>query len=624
MKTAIGSLALLIGLIGCTLAGDRTQNTASSSPKAHVTDATSQSSNSAMALAETERLYAFFEDVYESELMQSPIALTYQGRRERYGEWDDVSSQARDATYAARQMAYKRMRSEFELETLTPDGQLSWLLFEYATDQERRLHAFRNHSYVFNQMFGQQSAVPAFLINQHRVLSVPDAEAYISRIEGVRAYLGQHLANAQERALIGIRPPRFVYDYVISDVHNVVTGAPFDKGPNDSPIFADFKSKISALDITEAEKADLIARGQNALITSVLPAYEELAAWLIADKTRASDDDGAWRLPAGDSYYSAQLRWHTTTDLSAAEIHDIGLAEVARIHDEMRTIMKTVDFQGNLTSFFEFMRVDDQFYFENTDAGREAYLTQATSLIDTMKDQIPDVFDTLPKADLVVKRVEPFREKSAGKAFYQRPAPDGSRPGTYYANLYDMDNMPSYQMEALAYHEGIPGHHMQLAIAQELQSIPKFRKFGSHTAYIEGWGLYSEYLPKEMGFYKDPYSDFGRLAMELWRAARLVVDTGLHDKRWTREQATQYLIDNTPNQENDCRKAIDRYIVMPGQATAYKIGMLEILRLREASKAALADKFELSAFHDVVLANGSVPLNILEQLVDDWTEEQSK
>jgi len=239
-------------------------------------------------------------------------------------------------------------------------------------------------------------------------------------------------------------------------------------------------------------------------------------------------------------------------------------------------------------------------------------------MIDVMKTKLPSVFNLIPKAKLEVKAVEAFREKSAGKAFYNRPAPDGSRPGVYYANLYDMNDMPIYQMEALAYHEGVPGHHMQLSISQELKGVPKFRKYGSMTAYTEGWGLYSEYLPKEMGFYEDPYSDFGRLAMEIWRAARLVVDTGLHHKKWTREEAIDYLVTNTPNPKGDCIKAIERYIVMPGQATAYKIGMIKILELRENAKTALGEKFDLAEYHDVVLASGPVPLNILEERVNEW------
>ena len=235
-----------------------------------------------------------------------------------------------------------------------------------------------------------------------------------------------------------------------------------------------------------------------------------------------------------------------------------------------------------------------------------------------MKTQLDSLFLVKPKADLVVKAVEPFREESAGKAFYQRPSMDGTRPGVYYANLHDMKDMPKYQMEALAYHEGIPGHHMQLAIAQELTGIPKFRKFGRYTAYSEGWGLYTELLPKEIGLYQDPYSDFGRLAMELWRACRLVVDTGLHAKKWTREQAIQYLADNTPNARSEAENAIERYIVMPSQATAYTIGMIKILQLRDKAKTALGEKFDIREFHDVVLKNGPVPLDVLESLVDDY------
>jgi len=336
------------------------------------------------------------------------------------------------------------------------------------------------------------------------------------------------------------------------------------------------------------------------------------------DKKSATREDGAWKLPDGDAYYKDRLFLMTTTDMTADDIHQLGLAEVARIHDEMRAIMSKTGFQGDLQAFFAFTRSDPQFFKPNTPEGKAEYLEEATQLINTMRDSLPGVFNTFPQAELDVRAVEAFREKSAGKAFYSRPAPDGSRPGIYYANLYDMNQMPVYQMEALAYHEGIPGHHMQLAISQELTGLPKFRKYGGFTAYTEGWGLYSEYLPREMGFYADPMSDYGRLAMELWRAARLVVDTGLHAKQWTREQAIEYLMTQTPNPEGDCIKAIERYIVMPGQATAYKIGMLKILELRANAKSRLGEKFDLRDFHDVILKDGPVPLAILEENVEMW------
>jgi uncharacterized protein (DUF885 family) len=277
-----------------------------------------------------------------------------------------------------------------------------------------------------------------------------------------------------------------------------------------------------------------------------------------------------------------------------------------------------VKFEGSLQTFFLFMRNDDQFYYTNTDEGRQRYMTEAKDFIDKMEAKLPEYFGLTPKARMVVKRVEAFREQSAGKAFYQSPSKDGSRPGTYYANLFDMRSMPTYQMEALAYHEGIPGHHMQRAIAQELEGIPEFQKYVTFTAYTEGWGLYTEELGKDMGFYADPYSDFGRLAMELWRACRLVVDTGLHEMQWSREKAIQYLIDNTPNPEADSVKAIERYIAMPGQATAYMIGKLKIMELRDRAQTELGDKFDYRDFHDTILKDGPVPLTVLEESVNKW------
>jgi len=302
--------------------------------------------------------------------------------------------------------------------------------------------------------------------------------------------------------------------------------------------------------------------------------------------------------------------------LSADEVHNIGLQEVERIHGAMRAIMEAVDFEGDLAAFFEFMRTDPQFYYPNTDEGRAAYLADATAAIDAMRLRLPEQFGLLPKAEMIVQRVEPFRERSAGKAFYNAPPADGSRPGIYYANLYDMSSMPTYQLEALAYHEGVPGHHMQRAIAIELDGLPEFQRYASFTAYTEGWALYAEELGKDMDMYSDEWSDFGRLAMELWRACRLVVDTGLHSKRWTRQQAIDYLVENTPNSQSDASKAIERYIAMPGQATAYLIGKLKIMELRERARTELGEQFDIRAFHDEVLKHGPVPLSMLEDIID--------
>ena len=583
-------------------------------------DASAAADPAAIA-AESQRLFDFFEQTFEAAVLRSPMRATYLGRREGYGAWDDVTD-----AYALKDLEIQRasvaeMHANFDFALLDAQSQLSWRLAEYTLAEAEAAYTYRNHRYIFDQMNGAQSDVPAFLINQHKVTTLADAEAYISRLNGVSAYLDGLITRSRAAAANGVRPPRFVYDFVLSDTRNVITGKPFN-GTTDSPLLEDFRSKVTALaannTIDSKTASDLVARAETALKTSVKPAYEAILAEMQAQARDAGTDDGVWRLPDGAAFYNQQLARNTTTEMSATEIHQLGLDEVARIQTEMRAIMTKTGFKGDLKAFFDFMRTDARFYKPNTPAGRAEYLAEATAAIDRMRGDLPKVFNTFPKAEMVVKAVEPFREKSAGKAFYSQPSMDGTRPGIYYANLYRMQDMPVYQLEALAFHEGIPGHHMQIAISQELTGIPQFRKFGDYTAFSEGWGLYTEFLPKEMGYYNDPYADFGRLAMEIWRAARLVVDTGLHDKKWTRAEAVQYLLDNTPNPEGDCRKAIDRYIVYPGQATAYKIGMLKIVALRERAKTALGDQFDIREFHDVVLKNGPVPLAILEENVDAW------
>lgn len=609
---ALGAVALSALVAAC---GERND----AAPPAPPPAAPAPSETADTGENETAALNAWFEEQWEKNLARSPMRQTFLGRKTDYDKWDDVSPEFEEESFRLQMEALEEMKSGFDFDALDPTAQLSWRLAEYNAEEAEKGWPFRNHWYHFSQFRGPHSSIPSFMANQHRVDSVEDAEAYIARLEGVRDYLGQHQTNAETQFDAGIYPPQWAYPQMIETSRNIISGAPFDDGA-DSVLYADLKKKVAALDIAEDARADLVARGEAALLESVKPAYESLIAMFETQAPQASNDDGAWKLPDGAAYYANNLRRMTTTDMSAAEIHELGLSEVERIHDEMGAIMTEVGFDGTLQAFFAYMREDPdgRFSYPNTDEGRERYLAEATAYIDDMRARLDELFYTKPKADLIVKRVEPFRERSAGKAFYQRPAPDGSRPGIYYANLYDMEAMPTYQMEALAYHEGIPGHHMQIAIAQELEGLPNFRKFSGYTAYSEGWGLYTELVPKEMGLYEDPYSDFGRLAMELWRAARLVVDSGLHDKRWTREEAIDYLIENTPNPESDCVKAIERYIAMPGQATAYKIGMLKILELRERAETALGDGFDVRAFHDVVLRDGFVPLAILEENVDAW------
>ena len=542
-------------------------------------------------------------------LAQSPEGKAYRGiRDEDYGKWNDPSDAAEERQFALLQDTLAAMRARYNPATLAPQQALSFRLFEAMAARRASLQPYRDYGYIFDQMNGAQSDLPAFLINTHRVANTAEAEAYVARIAGLGPLLDALTAQSRERAEQGVMPPKWVYPYVISDIENLLAAG------EDNAILTDLAEKVAKLDPVAADAADLQARAIDAWNSSAAPAYQRLLAEMQRQQTIAPTEDGVWRFKDGDKYYAALLKNYTTTDLTADEIHALGLKETARIHDEMRAIMKQVGFTGTLQEFFEYTRTDPRFFHTS----REAYLAEAEGHLARMTAKLPEFFKTLPTDPLVIKPVEAFREKSAGKAFYSRPAPDGSRPGTYYVNLYNLNDMSKNELEALAYHEGLPGHHLQLSIQTQLGDLPAFRRFGGVTAYSEGWGLYTEELGKDMGFYTDPYSDFGRLGMELWRAGRLVVDTGIHHKRWSREQAMAWLAENTPNPPGDIEKAIERYIVYPGQATAYMIGKLKIMELREKARAELGTKFDIREFHDTILTSGPVPLSIMEENVGQW------
>ena len=585
--------------------------------------ATSETISAAPIAAATEstRLAAFFQQSFDDDVANSPVWQSYLGIKDDYDKWDDMSDAATQVEIEkiTQRLAQAKL---FDTSLLSAQEQLSLEIYQQDIQRQLANDAFRHHTYVMHQFRAAHTFVPSFLINIHRISDISDADAYIQRLLGVDSMFDQVIDQLRIREKLGVYPPRWAYDQMIQASHNVISGTPFTESTTDSTIYADFVQKITALGLSNAEQSGYISELTAALTQSVQPAYEKLIAELMKQRLLSPEGDGVWRLPEGDKWYQNRLEWFTTTRLNAEEVHQIGIENVDRIHAEMRNIMQQVKFTGTLAEFFTFMRTDPQFYYPDSDQGRVDYMTDAKAYIDTMEAKIPEYFGLTPEARMVVKQVEAFREKSAGKAFYQSPAIDGSRPGIYYANLYDMSAMPTYQMEALAYHEGIPGHHMQRAITQELNGIPDFQKYASFTAYTEGWGLYTEELSKDMGFYQDPYSDFGRLAMELWRACRLVVDTGLHAKRWSRKEAIEYLVDNTPNARYDAVKAIERYIAMPGQATAYMIGKLKIMELRDKSRAALGDNFDIRGFHDEVLKDGPVPLSLLESKIDAWIAQQ--
>lgn len=577
---------------------------------------------------ETDRINAWFEQKFEEQLAFSPLQQTFLGRKS--GEIDDMSIAAQDRQMEWQRATVDEMRATFDYDKLSPEAQTSYDVAVYQLEQAEAALKFRNNMYVFNQMAGLHSLFPQLLIAFHPVTDADDVEMYINRIRESGRALRQLIDLSRRAAAEGVRPPRFAFDAVIDESTRIISGAPFDESGDDSAVWADLKADLGALveqkKLDQAQADAFLARAREALTGPFKEAYDELIAWQRADRENAPEQSfGVGALPNGAAYYNERLAASTTTNLTADEIHAIGLAEVARLRQEMEGIKAKVGFTGTLQEFFAELRDNKdnpRYYYPDTDEGREAYIRDATAAIDKIKAVLPQYFGLLPKADLVVKRVEPFREQPGAAQHYFPSTPDGSRPGVYYAHLSDMKAMPKHELEVIAYHEGLPGHHMQIAIAQELTGIPTFRRQAGVGAYSEGWGLYSEWLAREMpGTYEDPYSEFGRLGSEIWRAIRLVVDTGLHAKGWTEEQAVQYFLDNSATTEAQARSEIRRYLVIPGQATSYKIGMLRIQEMRRRAETELGDRFDIRAFHDTILGGGALPLTILDQRVDRWIAE---
>ena len=574
------------------------------------------------APSETERLIGWFEERYEEELQQSPIQLMFVGRKDRYDEVDDFSEEAEDRQLEWRRRTVEEMEREFDYAKLTPEAQVSYDIWKYQYENAAKNAEFRGNDYVFNDMFGPHVLVPTLMASFHRVDTRADMDAYVTRLREFGRGMNQLIDRAQKYASNGVRPPRFAYEGVIEQANDVMSGAPFDDG-EPSSLQADAYRKIDALVESgeiPAEDADAFRSSvDTALVEQLEPAYRRLTGWFADDMANADGEaQGVSALPDGEAYYNRQLASFTTTSLTADEIHRLGLAEVARLRADMDEVRRQVDFEGDLQQFFEFIREDEQFFFPNDDAGRQAYMDEVEAHLAFINERLPEYFGLLPKAELIVKRVEPYREQDGAAQHYFPGTPDGSRPGIYYMHLSDMKAMPIPQLEVIAYHEGNPGHHMQNSIALELEDTPTFRTQANFGAYGEGWGLYAELLAKEMGAYQDPYSEFGRLSSEMWRALRLVVDTGLHSKGWTQQQAVDFMLENSAEPLASVESEVRRYIVLAGQATSYKIGMIKILELREKAERELGDAFDIRAFHDTVLGGGAMPLSILERRVDNW------
>ncbi|WP_394176195.1 DUF885 domain-containing protein [Thalassotalea litorea] len=576
-------------------------------------------------ISESERLNLWFEDKYEQQLQMSPLLLTRIGRKDQYDQVDDFSLQAMDAQLSWYANTVDELKTHFDYEALTPEAQISYDIWVYQFQLARDRRLYFSQEYVFTQMQGIQTLLPQVLINFHRVDNKADMEAYIARIKGMSVALNTLLELAKAKSEAGYRPPKFAYQEAMVQINNLIRGEPFHQGA-DSPLWADVKTKVTALQtsglITASDAQTLRFNARKALTRDLYSSYRNITAWMQRDmRLAAVNPTGVSRYPDGDAYYEYRLRLATNSDYSANDIHQIGLDEVDRITEEMIDIKDSVGFSGNLNEFFEYLQTDHRFYYPNTDEGREAYLQQTKANLAVIEEKLPSYFNTLPKTSLQVKRVEAYREQDGAAPHYYPGTPDGSRPGVYYTHLSDMSALHKNDMQAIAYHEGNPGHHMQISIAQELTGLPKFRTQAQFGAYIEGWALYAEYLAKEMGAYEDPYADFGRLTTEMWRAVRLVVDSGLHAKGWTEQQAVEYFQHHTPLSEEVIRSEVRRYLVWPGQATAYKIGMMKIQSLRKVAQEQLQDDFDISQFHDTVLTSGALPLHLLEKRVNLWVEE---
>jgi uncharacterized protein (DUF885 family) len=567
----------------------------------------------------------YFNRAFIQFIWDKPEILTAMGMLEQLGinghnaEWNDDSEAASDRDYEFL-LDIMTTLAEYDESKLSEAEILSVKVVKELLGNPEDDRRFRHHDYPVNQLFGLQNAIPRFLDTFHQVNTAEDAQHYISRLSKIGVKMDQNMEGLLIREEKGIIPPTFVIDKSVEIMREFVA-----QPAEENVLYASFKGKLEKVDeIAEADRTAFLASAKKEIENVVYPAYQEYIDYFTTLRPKSNDDAGVWKLPDGEAYYNYLLRGHTTTDMTAEEIHATGVAEVERIQAEMLDIFAAEGYDPTLgvKALFDELAEEERFYYPDTDEGRAQILQDYATIIDEIETGMANAFNIKPKADVVVKRVPEFSEKTASGAYYNGPSRDGSRPGIFYANLYDIKATPKYGMRTLAYHEGVPGHHFQIAIKTELEGIPEFRKEAGFTSYTEGWGLYAERLAWEMGFQTDPYDNLGRLQGELFRAVRLVVDTGIHAKRWTREEAIDYMLTNTGTTESDVIAEIERYIVMPGQATAYKVGMMELLRLRHEAQEALGDKFDIRDFHDVILKDGALPLTALRELVMDYIAEK--
>jgi len=571
--------------------------------------------------AADDRFNRFLDEAFGRYLRRHPIRETRIGLKTHEDQWDDISDRAQLAE-AAQTRNDLRVLHHFAYSRLSAASRLNYRLFERQAHDTLTRISWRRSEYLVTQMGGIHRSVPTTLINSHTIADRYDAEAYIIRLSHVAALMSQLVFELQRQERDNVRPPRFVYDLAIEQAGNLLKGQPLDDSVQDEVVLADFKRKVGRLDLEQRERDDLVRRATSALRTSLVPGYQLFIAHLRNARAAATNDAGVWKLPKGAAFYRHALESATTLPQDPEVLHAYGIQEVKRWQDELRKLMPALGKVGSLSEMLNYIRTDPRFLYGEGDGARARYLGDAGVLLAFARARQSEVLNRVPRTDVELKAVEPWREKSAARAFYQNPAADGSRPGIFYINLFDMSAAPRYQLAATLYHEAIPGHHIETAVAYELDNLPRFRKFSVIPAYSEGWSLYAEQLADELGWYADAEQRLGRISMALLRAARLVVDTGLHAKHWTREQATRYLDENTTGSSFDNAREVDRYIAEPGQATAYYVGMRYIVELRERAQHELGDRFDLRAFHDALLGSGPLPMSVLGARVAAWVEER--
>ena len=568
----------------------------------------------------------FYERVFIEYAVDDPEMLTSLGILPPWLDWysDDLTdrSLAREAKTQAKLRDDLATLRSYDRASLDESAQLSYDVLEYFLAIQADGERFAHHDYPLNQLFGIQNGFPTFMATQHSVESAGDAGNYVARLGKAPVMVDQVMVGLRVREAAGLLPPTFVVEKVLAEMRGF-TALPAKQNILYSS-FAEKLGKLPAGTMSDADRDALLAQAESAISGQVYPAYGKFIAYYDTLLAKTTGNHGVWALPDGAAYYAWSARMHTSTDMTPAQIHQLGLDEVARIEAEMNDILVAQGLtEGSVGERVQAISVRPDQLYPDTDEGRAAIIADFTKIIAEVDAGIGPHFNVRPKQGVKVERVPEFRQATAPGAYYNPPAMDGSRPGIFSINLRSTNEIARFGMRTLAIHEAIPGHHFQTTIQQELTGVPTFRKVLPFTAFSEGWALYSERLAWEIGLQDDPLDNLGRLQAEMFRAVRLVVDTGMHDKRWTREQAIAYMLEKTGMPETDVVAEIERYLVMPGQALAYKVGMNKILALREKAKAALGPKFVLSEFHDLVLTGGDLPLALLERRVDAWIGQQA-